>query len=120
MIKDVNTLLESAHLLSYKTVFKNLGGDDLEQICNANETEFAEICKLVGMDSKPLHVVRFRKAIDEARKIKPLKKLSDQEKSFFSTGTNIHFSAFSNYHREKIETTMPTSNVSDISSISGF
>jgi hypothetical protein len=41
------------------------GGDDIDQLCEANDEEFKEICDLVGMSSKPLHVKRLRKAIDE-------------------------------------------------------
>jgi hypothetical protein len=41
------------------------GGDDINQLVDANEDEFKEIIELVGMASKPLHVKRLRKAIDE-------------------------------------------------------
>ena len=41
------------------------GGDDINQLCEADENEFKEIVDLVGMTSKPLHVRRLRKAIDE-------------------------------------------------------
>ena len=46
---------------------RKTGGDDLNQLCDANEEEFKEIVDLVGMSSKPLHVKRLRKAIDEHR-----------------------------------------------------
>ncbi len=42
-----------------------LGGDDIDQLVEADETEFKEITELVGMSAKPLHVKRLRKAIDE-------------------------------------------------------
>ena len=41
------------------------GGDDINQLVDADEKEFKEIVELVGMASKPLHVKRLRKAIDE-------------------------------------------------------
>ena len=41
------------------------GGDDINQLCEANNEEFKEIVDLVGMSSKPLHIRRLKKAIDE-------------------------------------------------------
>lgn len=43
----------------------NLGGDDVQQLCDAGEDEFLEIMALVGMATKPLHVRRFQKALAE-------------------------------------------------------
>lgn len=43
----------------------HLGGDDVQQLCEAGEEEFLEIVSLVGMASKPLHVRRFQKALQE-------------------------------------------------------
>ena len=42
-----------------------LGGDDVHQLCEAGEAEFLEIMALVGMASKPLHVRRLQKALQE-------------------------------------------------------
>ncbi len=42
-----------------------IGGDDIDQLIEADEAEFKEITELVGMSGKPLHVKRLRKAIDE-------------------------------------------------------
>jgi len=41
------------------------GGDDVRQLCEAGEEEFLEIMALVGMASKPLHVRRLQKALQE-------------------------------------------------------
>lgn len=41
------------------------GGDDVQQLCDAGEEEFLEIMALVGMASKPLHVRRFQKSLQE-------------------------------------------------------
>ena len=41
------------------------GGDDVHQLCEAGEAEFLEIMALVGMASKPLHVRRLQKALQE-------------------------------------------------------
>ena len=41
------------------------GGDDVHQLCEAGEEEFLEIMALVGMASKPLHVRRLQKALQE-------------------------------------------------------
>lgn len=42
-----------------------VGGDDVQQLCEAGEEEFLEIMALVGMASKPLHVRRLQKALQE-------------------------------------------------------
>lgn len=42
-----------------------VGGDDVQQLCDAGEEEFLEIMALVGMASKPLHVRRLQKALHE-------------------------------------------------------
>lgn len=41
------------------------GGDDVHQLCEAQEEEFLEIMALVGMASKPLHVRRLQKALQD-------------------------------------------------------
>ena len=41
------------------------GGDDVQQLCGAGEAEFLEIMDLVGMASKPMHVRRLQKALQE-------------------------------------------------------
>lgn len=45
--------------------FYILGGDDVQQLCDAGEEEFLEIMALVGMASKPLHVRRLQKSLHE-------------------------------------------------------
>ncbi|ODN00960.1 NGFI-A-binding protein 1, partial [Orchesella cincta] len=42
-----------------------LGGDDVQQLCEAGEAEFLEIMALIGMAAKPLHVRRLQKALQE-------------------------------------------------------
>jgi NAB conserved region 1 (NCD1) len=42
-----------------------LGGDDVNQLCEAGEEEFLEMMALVGMAGKPLHVRRLQKALLE-------------------------------------------------------
>jgi len=37
----------------------------VQQLCDAGEEEFLEIMALVGMASKPLHVRRLQKALQE-------------------------------------------------------
>lgn len=64
---ELYKLLESANLLSYLSVFIQQGGDDVNQLCDADDAEFKEICDLVGMSSKPLHVKRLKKSIDELK-----------------------------------------------------
>lgn len=62
--------LENKH---YKSIIQTIiGGDDISQLCEADDAEFKEICELVGMSTKPLHVKRLRKAIDDYKNAKKL------------------------------------------------
>lgn len=58
-------VLQRANLLQYYNTFVAQGGDDVPQLCEAGEEEFLEIMALVGMASKPLHVRRLQKALQE-------------------------------------------------------
>ncbi|KXJ73779.1 hypothetical protein RP20_CCG015013 [Aedes albopictus] len=58
-------VLQRASLLNYYDTLLEMGGDDLQQLCEACEEEFLEIMALVGMASKPLHVRRLQKALQE-------------------------------------------------------
>lgn len=74
--------LKQANLLQYYSAFLeqglnptffinprsiHLGGDDLKQLAEAENDDFQEIIILVGMVSKPLHVKRFKKALEDYR-----------------------------------------------------
>ncbi|XP_049964088.1 NGFI-A-binding protein homolog [Schistocerca serialis cubense] len=58
-------VMQRASLLAYYDTLLEMGGDDVQQLCDAGEEEFLEIMALVGMASKPLHVRRLQKALQE-------------------------------------------------------
>ncbi|XP_075222424.1 NGFI-A-binding protein homolog [Lycorma delicatula] len=58
-------VMQRASLLVYYDTLLEMGGDDVQQLCEAGEEEFLEIMALVGMASKPLHVRRLQKALQE-------------------------------------------------------
>uniref|UniRef100_A0A1B0CAP4 Putative transcriptional corepressor nab1 n=1 Tax=Lutzomyia longipalpis TaxID=7200 RepID=A0A1B0CAP4_LUTLO len=58
-------VLQRASLLIYYDTLLEMGGDDVQQLCDAGEEEFLEIMALVGMASKPLHVRRLQKALQD-------------------------------------------------------
>lgn len=58
-------MLQRASLLAYYDTLLEMGGDDVQQLCDAGEEEFLEIMALVGMASKPLHVRRLQKSLHE-------------------------------------------------------
>lgn len=58
-------VLQRASLLAYYDTLLEMGGDDVQQLCDAGEEEFLEIMALVGMASKPLHVRRLQKSLHE-------------------------------------------------------
>ena len=64
---ELYKLLERANLLHYFGTFLNFGGDDVQQLSDADEDEFLEIMSLIGMTKKPLHVRRLQKALHEWR-----------------------------------------------------
>ena len=41
------------------------GADDIEQLRELSEEEFSQLSALIGMDKKPFHVLRFRKALNK-------------------------------------------------------
>ncbi|KAG8186630.1 hypothetical protein JTE90_021782 [Oedothorax gibbosus] len=72
-------VLQRANLLSYYDTFICQGGDDVQQLCEAGEEEFLEIMALVGMASKPLHVRRLQKALQEWVNNPDYRAYTDQE-----------------------------------------
>ncbi|XP_045481552.1 NGFI-A-binding protein homolog [Harmonia axyridis] len=58
-------VMQNASLLVYYDTLLEMGGDDVQQLCDACEEEFLEIMSLVGMASKPLHVRRLQKSLHE-------------------------------------------------------
>ncbi|XP_065322088.1 GATA zinc finger domain-containing protein 7-like isoform X1 [Gordionus sp. m RMFG-2023] len=58
-------ILNGANLIGYFESFVSQGGDDVKQLCEAGEEEFLEIMSLVGMSTKPLHVRRLQKVLQE-------------------------------------------------------
>ncbi|XP_015585240.1 NGFI-A-binding protein homolog isoform X2 [Cephus cinctus] len=58
-------VMQRASLLGYYDTLLQMGGDDVQQLCDAGEEEFLEIMALVNMASKPLHVRRLQKALQE-------------------------------------------------------
>ncbi|XP_072402902.1 NGFI-A-binding protein homolog [Diabrotica undecimpunctata] len=58
-------VMQNASLLLYYDTLLEMGGDDVQQLCDAGEEEFLEIMSLVGMASKPLHVRRLQKSLQE-------------------------------------------------------
>jgi hypothetical protein len=74
---------------------KKKGGDDVNQLCDATDDEFKEIVDLVGMSSKPLHVKRLRKVIDERKeatraKIKKKQLKKKKKKTLENNKKRIH------------------------------
>ncbi|CAD6199092.1 unnamed protein product [Caenorhabditis auriculariae] len=61
-------VLHRANLVQYYEIFISQGGDDINQIMQCDEHEFLEIMSLVGMLTKPLHVRRLQRALNEFSK----------------------------------------------------
>ncbi|OON23078.1 NAB region 1 [Opisthorchis viverrini] len=75
---EVLCLLQRANLSQYFKAFIDHGGDDLRQLVDSlrDPEEFAELVKIVGMDKKPLHIRRLKKALEEMSALLGLKSIS--------------------------------------------
>ena len=62
---QLQAVLFHAKLTQYYDKFISLGGDDVDQMMQSDEQEFLEIMKLIGMASKPLHVRRLQRTLQE-------------------------------------------------------
>lgn len=91
---ELYRLLERANLLNYFGTFLNFGGDDVQQLCDADEEEFLEIMSLVGMTQKPLHVRRLQKALIEWRENKEME--SNFRRPHATTNLHHHNSSANN------------------------
>ena len=82
---ELYQLLRRANLIDYFPTFLKYGGDDVEQLAEANEEEFLEIVELIGMHQKPLHVRRLQKALSYWRidKIDALTLGGDKRPGFY-------------------------------------
>lgn len=47
------------------------GADDIEQLQELDEDEFEQLCAMVGIDRKPFHVMRLKKALNRHTAAKP-------------------------------------------------
>uniref|UniRef100_A0A7E4V7V6 SAM domain-containing protein n=1 Tax=Panagrellus redivivus TaxID=6233 RepID=A0A7E4V7V6_PANRE len=65
---QLQAVLFHAKLTFYYTRFISVGGDDIDQLMQCDETEFLEIMRLIGMHVKPLHVRRFQHTLAEFSK----------------------------------------------------
>ena len=59
--------LRKEKLDSYYNAFVDNGGDDLDYLLESDEHELEEILSLVGMDSKRIHKMRFKKELNGLR-----------------------------------------------------
>ena len=44
------------------------GADDVDQLVGLTAKEFQQLCSMIGMDKKPFHVMRFKKALENLSK----------------------------------------------------
>ncbi|XP_055610738.1 NGFI-A-binding protein homolog [Uranotaenia lowii] len=115
-------VLQRASLLNYYDTLLEMGGDDLQQLCEACEEEFLEIMALVGMASKPLHVRRLQKALQEwatnpSAFQSPLTSVDTPSRLTYSPGPGSISRSVSNYPTASAPTSSYSSNPSSVSSI---
>ncbi|XP_064468412.1 NGFI-A-binding protein 1-like [Ornithodoros turicata] len=63
--RELHELLEHVDLLEYYDKFIEIGADNVQQLCDLTDEAFGEVADLVEMTRKPLHVKRFRKALEQ-------------------------------------------------------
>ena len=62
---DLYKILEKADLLSYYEAFINIGADNVSQLFDTCGEDFEEAIEASGMASKPLHVRRLQRALND-------------------------------------------------------
>ncbi|XP_064463612.1 uncharacterized protein LOC135374605 [Ornithodoros turicata] len=62
---ELHNLLRGADLLSYHDKFMEIGGDNVQQLCDAMGDDFQEVIHLVDMARKPFHVKRLKRALGQ-------------------------------------------------------
>ena len=64
-MSTLHSLLEAANLLAYEDALLEQGADDVGQLRELNDTVLDQICDIVGLKKKPLHLLRFKKALNK-------------------------------------------------------
>ncbi|XP_065883116.1 NGFI-A-binding protein 1-like [Dysidea avara] len=64
-MSTLHSLLEAANLLAYEDALLEQGADDVGQLRELNDTVLDQICDIVGLSKKPLHLLRFKKALNK-------------------------------------------------------
>lgn len=64
-MSTLHSLLEAANLLAYEDALLEQGADDVGQLRELNDTVLDQICDIVGLTRKPLHLLRFKKALNK-------------------------------------------------------
>ncbi|KAL5508898.1 hypothetical protein EMCRGX_G004160 [Ephydatia muelleri] len=59
----LHCLLEDSNLLGYERELLEQGADDVQQLQELGEEDFRQLCIAVGMAGKPLHMMRFSRAL---------------------------------------------------------
>lgn len=59
----LHELLLSANLLTYEQALLQHGADDVNQLRELDEDLLSAVCEAVGLNQKPLHLLRFKKAL---------------------------------------------------------
>ena len=59
----LHELLSAANLLVYERELEANGADDVNQLRSLNEEIFDNLCQVIGMKDKQLHLLRFRQAL---------------------------------------------------------
>lgn len=59
----LHELLLSANLLTYEQALLQHGADDVDQLKELDENLLSAVCEAVGLNQKPLHLLRFKKAL---------------------------------------------------------
>lgn len=68
-MEQVEDVLRKANLSLYAVPLLEVGADDMEQLASLPESDFQSLLEMIGMDKKPFHVMRFKKAINRPASI---------------------------------------------------
>ena len=65
---SITDVLKDANLLQYESALLEQGADDVKQLIDLPESDFQDLLHLIGMDTKPFHVLRFKKTLGRSNK----------------------------------------------------
>ena len=70
-----------SYCVSFPSINVRKGADDVDQLVDLTPEEFQQLCSMIGMDKKPFHVLRLKKALEKKQQPPPSASQPSREQS---------------------------------------